>query len=75
MSIRYDYTCQLVGKGTVRIIVYDETMKELKEVRYIPHKKKNLILIGALQAKSLRGTLGEGVLKMSSGSLVVLEGQ
>ena len=36
--------------------------------------KKNLISVGALEAHSLRGTLEEGVLKMSRGSLVVLKG-
>jgi len=35
---------------------------------------ENLISVGALKAEGLRGTLGEGVLKMSSGSLVVLKG-
>jgi len=35
---------------------------------------KNKISVGALKAEGLRGsTLGEGVLKMSSGSLVVLK--
>jgi len=35
---------------------------------------KNLISIEALKAQGLRGTLGEGVLKMFGGSLVVLKG-
>ena len=37
MSIGDDHTCQLVGKGTVRMKIYDEIMRELKDVRYIPH--------------------------------------
>jgi len=41
---------------------------------YVPQLKKNLISVGALEAKGLRGTLGEGILKMFSGSLVVLKG-
>ena len=36
MFMRDDHTCQLVYKGTVRIKMYDGTMRELKEVRYIP---------------------------------------
>jgi len=36
--------------------------------------KKNLISVGALETQSLRGALGEAVLKMFSGSLVVLNG-
>jgi len=36
--------------------------------------KKNLISVGALKAQDLRETLGEGVLKIFSGSLVILKG-
>jgi len=43
-------------------------------VRYIPQLWKNLISVGALEEHGLRGALGESVLKMSSGSLVVLKG-
>jgi len=49
-------------------------IKEFKVVRYVPRLKKNLISVGALEVQGLRGTLGEGVLKMSNGSLVVLKG-
>jgi len=48
-------------------------MRELKEVRYVPRMTKNLISVGALEAEGLRKTLGEGVLKMCSGSLIVLK--
>jgi len=48
-------------------------MRELKEVRYIPSITKNIISVRVLEAEGLRGTLGEGVLKMSRGLLVVLK--
>jgi len=40
-------------------------------VRYVPQLIKNIISIGVLEVQGLRETLGEGVLKMSSGLLVV----
>jgi len=43
-------------------------------VRYIPHMTKNLISVGALKEEGLIEALGEGVLKMSNGFLVVLKG-
>jgi len=43
MSIGDDHTCRLVGNGTVRIMTYDRTMRELKKVRYIPSMTKNII--------------------------------
>ena len=35
---------------------------------------KNLISVGALEVEGIRGTLEEGILKMSNGLLVVLKG-
>jgi len=49
-------------------------IRELKDVRYVPQLQKNLISVGTLKAQGLRGTLREGVLKRSRGSLVVLKG-
>ena len=68
-----DPTCQMIGKGIVHVRMYDGTLRELKEVRYIPSMTKNIISVGPLEADCLRGTLEEGVLKMSSGSLVDLK--
>ena len=42
-------------------------------MRYVPQLKKNLSSVRALEAQDLSGTLGESVLKMFSGSLVILK--
>ena len=36
MSMGDDHTCRWIGKGRARIKMYDGTLRELKEVRYIP---------------------------------------
>ena len=51
------HTCRLVDKGIVRIKMNDRTMRELKDVRYIPRMIKKLILVGALEAEGLKGLL------------------
>jgi len=48
-------------------------MRELKDVRYVPQLQKNLVSVGALEAQGLRGILREAVLKIYSGTLVVLK--
>jgi len=57
MSMEDDHTCRLVDKGTVCVRMYDETLKELNEVRYIPRITKNLISVGALEEEGLREPL------------------
>ena len=49
-------------------------IRELKDVRYVPQLKKNLISVGALNSQGLRETLEEGILMMFSGSLSDSEG-
>jgi len=68
------YTCQIEGMCIIRIKLFDEMIRELKDVRYVTQLNKNLISVGALKAQVHRGTLGEGVLKMSSGLLAALKG-
>ena len=44
---------RLFGKGTVCIRMYDGTLRELKEVRYISSMTKNIISVGPLEAEGL----------------------
>jgi len=67
------HTCRVEGIKTVRDNLYNGTMRELKGVRYVPLMSKNLISVGALKAEGLKETLGGGILKMFSGSLMVLK--
>jgi len=45
-----DSTCSMNGVGTTLIKIFNEMMKELKDVRYVPQMKKNLFSIGDLEA-------------------------
>jgi len=37
-----DHPCNVEGIGTICIKMFDEIVRELKEVRYVPQLKKNL---------------------------------
>ena len=49
-------------------------VRELKNVRYAPQLKRNLISVGALEALGLEVSIRDGVHKMTKGSMVVLKG-
>jgi len=48
-----DHICNMDGVGTVLIKMFDGMVRELKDVRYIPQIKKNLISVVALEAHGL----------------------
>jgi len=68
------HTCHIEGIGSFHIKLSVGMIRELKDVRYVPQLNKNLISVRTLETQGLRGTLGEGVLKMFSGFLVILNG-
>ena len=69
-----DHPCNIEGMGTVRIKMDDGIVRELKEVRYVPQLKKNLISVGALEALGLVISVRDGVLKMIKGLMVMMKG-
>ena len=74
MLIDDDHTCRTEWIGDVLIKMCNGMVSELKDVRYVPQLKKNLISIGALEAQGLKGTLEDGVFKMLKGLMVILKG-
>ena len=44
-----DHPCNVEGMDTVRIKMDDGIVRELKEVRYVPQLKRNLISVGAFE--------------------------
>ena len=52
------------GIGTVLVKMFDGMVRELKEVRYVPQLKKNLIYVGALEVLGLAVSIRDGVLKI-----------
>ena len=69
-----DHPRNVEGMSTICIKMVDGIVRELKEVRYVPQLKKNLISIGALEALGLEISIRDGVLKMIKGSMGVMKG-
>ena len=49
-------------------------VRELKEVRYVPQLKRNLISVGSLETLGLVVSIRDSFLKMIKGSMVVMKG-
>ena len=69
-----DQPCRTMGRGKIWLKMFNEMIRELKEVRYIPALKKNLISVGALEAKDYKVTIEDGTMKFTHGAMVILQG-
>jgi len=70
----YNRLYNMEGIGTVQIKMFDGMVQKLKEVKYVPQFKRNLIAVGALEALGHGVSIRDGILKMTKGSMVVLKG-
>ncbi|KAH9752745.1 Integrase catalytic domain-containing protein [Citrus sinensis] len=66
--------CHTIGIGTIRLKMFDRMVRELKEVRFVPALKKNLISVGALEAKGYKVTIEDDTMKFTHGAIVILQG-
>ena len=53
--------------------MFDGMVRKLKEVRYVPQLKRNLISVIALKTLGLVVSIRDGVLKMIKDSMVVMK--
>ena len=48
-----DNTCKIAGIGSIKLRSHDGSTRILRDVRYVPKLKKNLISLGSLESKGL----------------------
>ena len=68
-----DFSCQIVGVGSIQIKMHDGYVRTLTDARNVPKLRKNLIYLGVLDSTSYKCTTQGGVLKVSKGILVVMK--
>ena len=69
-----DQPCRTMGIDTVRLKIFNGMVKELKEIRYVPTLKKNLIFVGTLKAKGYNVTIENDTMNFTYGAIVILQG-
>jgi len=67
-----DRPCHMEGIGTVLVKMFDGMVWELKNVRYVPQLKRNLISIGALKVLGHEASIRNEFLKMVKGLMAIL---
>ena len=69
-----DQPCRTMEIRAIRLKMFNVMVRELKEVRYVPALKKNIIYVGALKAKGYKVTIENGTMKFTYGFRVILQG-
>ncbi|KAE8710333.1 putative GDSL-like Lipase/Acylhydrolase superfamily protein [Hibiscus syriacus] len=70
-----DHALEIVGVRTIKLKMYDETIKIVRDVRYVKGLKKNLLSYGLLDNNASKIETRKGIMKVFRGVLVVLKGE
>ena len=70
-----DHPCQIVGIGSVKIQMFDGVIRTLRNVRYIPEMRTNLISLGILDTNGYQWAVTDGILQVKAGDKIILKGK
>ncbi|KAE8686785.1 cytochrome c bioproteinsis protein CCS1 [Hibiscus syriacus] len=70
-----DHALDIVGVGTIKLKMYDGTIKVVRDVRHVKGLKKNLLSYGLLDNNASKIETQKGIMKVFRGALVVLKGE
>ena len=68
-----DTSCKVVGRGLIRLKMFDGMIRELRDVKYVPKLKRNFISLGMLDKMRCLVKLESDILKVMKGSMVVMK--
>ena len=68
-------SCKVLGISSIRFKMFDGSERLLKDVRYFPELKRNLLSIGMLDSIGCSVKIGQGSMKISKGALTLMEGE
>ena len=70
-----DHALEIIGVGTIKLKMYDVTIKVVRDVRHVKGLKKNLLSYGLLDNNASKIETRKGIMKVFHGALVVLKGE
>ncbi|KAE8736173.1 putative Mechanosensitive ion channel domain-containing protein [Hibiscus syriacus] len=70
-----DHALEIVGVGTIKLKMYDGTIKVIRDVRHVKGLKKNLLSYGLLDNNASKIETQKGIMKVFRGALVVMKGE
>ena len=70
-----DHALEIAGIGTIKLKMYDGTVRTIQGVRHVKGLKKNLLSIGQLDDLGCKTHIEGGILKVVRGAIVVMKAE
>ena len=70
-----DHVLKIAGIGTIKLKMYDGTIRTIQEVRHVKDLKKNLLSLGQLDSSGCKTHVHDGVMKIVKGVLVLMKAE
>ena len=67
--------CDVEGVGTVKIKMFDGSVRTLGGVAYVPKLRRNLISLSQLDSKGCRCFVAGGAMKITRGCMILMKGE
>jgi len=73
MFMGNDYALEIAGTGTIKLKMYDGSIRIISKVRHVKGFKKNLLSMEQFNSLGCKIRIDNGIMKIVKGALVVLK--
>ncbi|KAH9723668.1 hypothetical protein KPL70_007189 [Citrus sinensis] len=70
-----DHALEIAGIGTIKIKMFDATIRTIGEVRHVNGLKKNLLSLGQMDSHGYKTDVQNGIMKIVKGALVLMKAE
>ncbi|KAH9706497.1 hypothetical protein KPL70_012225 [Citrus sinensis] len=70
-----DHALEIAGIGTIKIKMFDGTIRTIGEVRHVNGLKKNLLSLGQMDSHGYKTHVENGIMKIVKGALVLMKAE
>ncbi|KAH9705857.1 hypothetical protein KPL70_012031 [Citrus sinensis] len=70
-----DHALEIAGIGTIKIKMFDGTIRTIGEVRHVNGLKKNLLSLGHMDSHGYKTHVENGIMKIVKGALVLMKAE
>ena len=70
-----DHALEIAGIGTIKIKMFDGTIRTIGEVRHVNGLKKNILSLGQMDSHGYKTHVENGIMKIVKGALVLMKAE